>query len=126
MSALDEIRRSIEQQYRLDPNIHISVSMTRPRIKIDNQKSTITGVNPNFFQIEAQGKSYTHKYVDILMKKAFNFKAPPMPDFNELQAKEGRSDFDELIPMNDDELDFVNAAGNSDKYDGSADDIRID
>jgi hypothetical protein len=49
-----------------------------------------------------------------------------MPDFNELQAKEGRSDFDELIPMNDDELDFVNAAGNSDKYDGSADDIRID
>ena len=58
--------------------------------------------------------------------KAFNFKAPPMPDFNELQAKEGRSDFDELIPMNDDELDFVNAAGNSDKYDGSADDIRID
>lgn len=65
-------------------------------------------------------------FVDILMKKAFNFKAPPMPDFNELQAKEVRSDFDELIPMNDDELDFVNAAGNSDKYDGSADDIRID
>ena len=32
MSALDEIRRSIEQQYRLDPNIHISVSMTRPRM----------------------------------------------------------------------------------------------
>lgn len=68
MSALDEIRRSIEQQYRLDPNIHISVSMTRPRIKIDNQQATITGVYPNFFQIEAQGKSYMHKYVDILMK----------------------------------------------------------
>ena len=37
-------------------------------IKIDNQQATITGVYPNFFQIEAQGKSYTHKYVDILMK----------------------------------------------------------
>ena len=57
MSALDEIRRSIEQQYRLDPNIHISVSMTRPRIKIDNQQATITGVYPIFFRLKHKEKA---------------------------------------------------------------------
>lgn len=67
MSALDEIRLSIEQQYRVNPDIHISVSVNRPRIKIDKAQAAITAVYPNFFQVEAQGKCYTHKYVDILM-----------------------------------------------------------
>ena len=65
-------------------------------------------------------------FVDVLMKKAFSYDAPPMLDFMDLQAKPTETDFDDIVPLNDEQLDFINAAGSAGKYDDVADDDRIE
>ncbi len=66
MTIIDEIRMKVQKQFRTNPRIHINVSMNRPKIKIENQPARIIGVYPNIFQIEAEGKSYTVQYIDLL------------------------------------------------------------
>ena len=68
MTTLDSIKRKINRIYRTDPNIHISVSMNRPKVRVDSQEAAIVGVYPNIFQIEAQGNRYTLQYTDLLTK----------------------------------------------------------
>ena len=68
MSDLEEIRYRVQTQYRIEPRIHISVSIRRPKTVIENQEATITGVYRNIFQIEAHGNCYTIQYADILTK----------------------------------------------------------
>ena len=68
MTILDEIKRRIQILYRTNPNVHIWVSLNRPKIHIENQEARITAVYPNLFEIETQGRRYTAQYVDVLTK----------------------------------------------------------
>ncbi|MBQ7522991.1 MAG: hypothetical protein IJT07_00495 [Oscillospiraceae bacterium] len=66
MTAVDEIKSKLEKLYRTNPNIHISVSLSRPKIALENQAAVIRGIYRNIFQIEAAGKCYTLQYTDML------------------------------------------------------------
>lgn len=68
MTALEEIKKRIQELYLSNPTIHVDVSIKRPKIKIVNQEAKIKGIYKNLFQIEAEGKCYTVLYSDILIK----------------------------------------------------------
>ena len=69
MAAINEIKLRIQQLYQDNPNIHIDVSMNRPRINIVNQEATIKGIYKNVFLIETHGQRQTLLYSDILIKR---------------------------------------------------------
>ncbi len=69
MAAIDWIKLRVQQLYQDNPDIHIDVSMNRPRIKIVNQEAKIIGIYKNVFQIETQGQHHTLLYSDILIKR---------------------------------------------------------
>ena len=69
MADINEIKLRIQQLYQDNPNIHIDVSMNRPRINIVNQEATIKGIYKNVFLIETQGQRQTLLYSDILIKR---------------------------------------------------------
>ncbi len=71
MTALDAIRFRVQKRFNTNPNIHISVSLNRPKVNVSYQEARISGVYPHIFQIEAQGKRYTLQYADILTKNIF-------------------------------------------------------
>ena len=68
MSTIDVIKNRVRELYLSNPDIHIDVSIKRPKIKIVNQEAKIIGVYKILFQIEAEGKRYTVLYSDILIK----------------------------------------------------------
>ena len=68
MAALDGIKNKVRERYLSNPDIHIDVSIKRPKIRIVNQEAKIIGVYKNLFQIEAERKRYTVLYSDILIK----------------------------------------------------------
>ena len=72
MTSIDIVKSQIQELYRTHPNIHINVSMTRPKVSLKNEPVTIKGVYPHIFQIEDQSsgtpKCYTIQYADILTK----------------------------------------------------------
>jgi len=71
MDQLTEIKNGIERLYRTNPHIHISVTMSRPRIIVEGTPAVITGVYKNIFQIEAcdSGRPVRHtlQYGDVLI-----------------------------------------------------------
>lgn len=73
MTALDFIKNRVKTLYETNPNIHISLSMSRPRICVKNDSVKITGVYKNVFRIEEHStgvpKSHTLQYTDILTKR---------------------------------------------------------
>lgn len=68
MTDINMIKRGIQILYRTNPNIHICVSLNRPKIHIENHEARIKAIYPNVFEIESQGRHYTAQYVDILTK----------------------------------------------------------
>ena len=66
MMGIDEIKRRIEELFLTNPDIHVNVSIARPKVHVENQAARIKGVYRNLFEIEAKGKRYSVKYVDIL------------------------------------------------------------
>lgn len=72
MNSLDEIRAKIKDLYDTNPNIHVNVSTTGPKISLTDVPVVITGVYPHIFQVEEQesgkAKSYTLQYSDVLTK----------------------------------------------------------
>ena len=66
MMGIDEIKRRIEELFLTNPDIHVNVSIARPKVHVENQAARIRGVYRNLFEIEAKGKRYSVKYVDIL------------------------------------------------------------
>lgn len=72
MASLDEIKKRINCLYHTNAEIHISVSMTRPKVSVDNDTVVIKGVYPHIFQIEecssGMPRLRTIRYADILTK----------------------------------------------------------
>lgn len=66
MMGIDEIKRRIEELFLTNPDIHVNVSMARPKVHVENQAARIRGVYRNLFEIEAEGKRYSVNYVDVL------------------------------------------------------------
>lgn len=73
MTALEKIRTSVVNRYRQDPHIHIDVSVSRPKVSLQNRPATITAVYPHVFRIEETDgtavRAYTLQYADLLTKK---------------------------------------------------------
>ena len=73
MTELDIIKSKIKKLYETNPNIHINVSLTRPRVSFTCEPAIITGVYPNIFQIEEQSsgskKCRTIQYTDVLINR---------------------------------------------------------
>ncbi len=70
MSTLDLIKAQIRNLYETNPNIHISISLTHPRISFTNDPVTIKGVYSHVFRIEEMSsgvpKCHALQYTDIL------------------------------------------------------------
>ena len=73
MPTLDAIRKEIKNLYESNPNIHINVNLTSPRINLSSVSVLIRGVYPNIFRIEeldgVSKKTYTVQYKDVLMNR---------------------------------------------------------
>ncbi len=73
MPTLDAIRSKIKKLYETNPNIHINVNITSPRISLSSVSVIIKGVYPNLFRIQEldgdTSKTYTVQYKDVLMNR---------------------------------------------------------
>lgn len=75
MNSIDVIKNKIYNLYKSDPNIHISISMTGPKINLNNEPAIITGVYSHIFQVQVSDgvsestKRYSLQYSDVLTKQ---------------------------------------------------------
>ena len=72
MDYIEQIKNGIERLYKNNPNIHISVCKTHPKIIVEAQPAKIIGVYKNIFQVQECkfGKipaRHTFKYCDIFI-----------------------------------------------------------
>ena len=71
MNDIEYIKSGIEKLYKTNPNIHISVSKTHPKVIVDASHVKIVGVYKNIFRIEeCEGKRprcHIVQYGDILI-----------------------------------------------------------
>ena len=72
MDNMDYIKSGIEKLFKTNPNIHISVSKTRPKVIVDASPAKIVGVYKNIFQVEEceGGKMptrHTFQYGEVLI-----------------------------------------------------------
>lgn len=73
MTALETIKNQIKNLYETNPDIHINISVTHPKINFQNDPVTIKGVYPHVFRIEEVSsgvpKCHTLQYTDVLTKQ---------------------------------------------------------
>lgn len=73
MPAVDLIRDKIAKLYETNPNIHVNVSLTHPKLCLINVPAVIRGVYPHIFRIEEQSdgasKCHTLQYNDVLTRR---------------------------------------------------------
>ncbi len=73
MTELNIIRSKIAHLFDTNPNIHINVSISRPKVSLQKVEAKITGVYPYLFQITENStgvpKSHTIQYVEVLTQK---------------------------------------------------------
>ena len=72
MTTLDIIKSKIQKLYATNPNIHINVTLTRPKVNLKNEPVVIEGVYPHIFQIKEKSsgspKTHTLQYTDVLLQ----------------------------------------------------------
>ena len=70
MNSIEAIRREIERLFRTSPDVHINVTIKRPRVSLRDEPVLITGVYPHIFKIEEWHDGYprsrTLQYADVL------------------------------------------------------------
>lgn len=68
---LQQIRQRILNRYRTDPMIRVNVSLTRPKLRLENVPAKLVGVYPYIFQIEEEssGRKVRHslQYAAVLL-----------------------------------------------------------
>ena len=73
MYSLEEVKMMIARLYKKNPEIHISVNMSHPRLVIKDSSAVIKGVYSNIFLIEERDSGYPRshslQYSDILTKQ---------------------------------------------------------
>lgn len=70
MTSLDIIKSKIQKIYKTNPNIHINIALTSPKVNLNGEPAVIKGVYSHIFQIEEQStgslKCHTLQYTDVL------------------------------------------------------------
>ncbi len=70
MTDIELIKRGIKKLYETDPQVHLDVSLTHPKLVLINDPAVIKGVYSNLFRIEeySTGRPQCHslQYGDIL------------------------------------------------------------
>lgn len=70
MTSLDIIKIKVKKLYETNPNIHINVTLKKPKINLSNEPVVIKGVYPHIFQIEEKSsgspKTHTLQYTYVL------------------------------------------------------------
>ncbi len=71
MSFIEDLyKNKIQILFSQNPNIHMNVSLTKPRLKLENAPAKILGVYPSVFRIEecstGKTKYHTLSYKDII------------------------------------------------------------
>lgn len=73
MTTLDFIKNRVKNLYETNPDIHINLSMSHPRVCVKNDPVKIIGVYKNVFRIEEHSNGspqiHTFQYTDILTKQ---------------------------------------------------------
>lgn len=73
MTVIDNIKLKVRELYEKNPNIHITISMTHPKINLQNEPVVLKGVYPHIFQIEERTSGFVRchslQYSDILTKQ---------------------------------------------------------
>jgi uncharacterized protein Veg len=71
MSTVEHIKSEIKRLYETNPNIHISVKMTHPKVIVEGTPAKLVGVYKNIFQIEENDNGHTNRhtfqYGDVLI-----------------------------------------------------------
>ena len=71
MNTVEHIKSEIKRLYETDPNIHIKVKMTHPKVIVEGTPAKIVGVYKNIFQIEENDSvhwnRHTFQYGDVLI-----------------------------------------------------------
>jgi len=70
MTSLDIIKHKIQRIYKTNPNIHINIALTNPKVNLNGEPAVIKGVYSHIFQIEEYStgslKRHTLQYTDVL------------------------------------------------------------
>ena len=70
MTAQDTLRAKLENQMKKSPEIHVTVSLSHPRVVLEKEPAVIKGVYAHIFQIEEYSTGApvcrTLQYNDIL------------------------------------------------------------
>ena len=70
MTNIELIKRGIKRLYEKNPNVHLDVSLTHPKLHLENDPVVIKGVYANLFRIEehSSGTAQCHslQYADVL------------------------------------------------------------
>ena len=70
MTAIEKIKARINQLFKENNAIHITITLSHPRIYLSDTPVIISGVYPHVFRVEEFGvenpKSYTLQYTDLL------------------------------------------------------------
>ena len=71
--TINTVRTKIKELYQINPNIHVNVSMTRPKIAVRNSPAIIKAVYEHVFQIQEcspeGNRIHTVQYSDICTKQ---------------------------------------------------------
>lgn len=71
INDVEMVRRQIRHRYETNPQMRINVSLTHPKLQLQNVQVTITGVFSHLFQIEEcdSGRPLRHalQYSDVLL-----------------------------------------------------------
>jgi len=69
----DGIMARLKELYRSAPDIHVSISTTRPKLHVERAEAKLTGVYPHIFRLAIKGECgiqyYSHPYTDVLVGK---------------------------------------------------------
>lgn len=70
MSSIVSIKNEVKRLFETNPNIHISVKMSRPKLNVSCRPAVIKGVYPNIFRVEENSdghlKCHSLQYSEIL------------------------------------------------------------
>ena len=61
--TIETIKKDIERLYKTAPHIHVNVTMRHPKVSVRNEPAQITGLYPNFFQIEERESGYPRRHI---------------------------------------------------------------
>lgn len=70
LTALDMIKNKVKRLYETNPTIHISVSLSHPRLNLQDDPAVIKAVYPHVFRIEERSggipQCHIIQYADLL------------------------------------------------------------